>query len=379
MPCHKVTDDVNLPDSVCRDTDEEAVLAVLRIDLRPGKARRSDQAGDAEVAHGFTQAGATGGMTSDKSPSHQTNNGDKALHKPEHMWQQIHWRLMPQTPVGRAIVSATQRLDDAGSSTPNLDAQVILAHVLQVERSWLFAHYDYELTQDEAERYSDAVARRAAAEPVAYIVGKKEFYGLELLVDRRVLAPRPETEMLVDAVLDWIERRPGRAVTVADIGTGSGAIALAVAANCPDVTVYATDVSQEALTVAASNIACLDARDQVRLLQGDLLASLPEKVDIIAANLPYIRSDDFPGLQADVRDYEPKLALEAGPEGLDLIERLLAQLPAYLKPGGAAFLEIGHDQREAVLALAERLLPGAHDVAVREDYHGRDRLLIIGF
>ncbi len=214
--------------------------------------RRSDQAGDAEVAHGFLKLGATGGMTSDKSPSHQTNNGDKALHKPEHMWQQINWRLMPQTPVGRAIVSATQRLDDAGSSTPNLDAQVILAHVLQVERSWLFAHYDYELTQDEAERYSDAVARRAAAEPVAYIVGKKEFYGLELLVDRRVLAPRPETEMLVDAVLDWIERRPGRAVTVADIGTGSGAIALAVAANCPDVTVYATDVSQEALTVAAA-------------------------------------------------------------------------------------------------------------------------------
>jgi len=269
-------------------------------------------------------------------------------------------------------------LDDAGSATPALDAQVILAHVLRVERSWLFAHDDYGLSAAEAERYAEAVARRAAAEPVAYIVGKKEFYGLELRVDRRVLIPRPETELLVDAVRDFVEWRPGRGVTVADVGTGSGAIALAVAANCPHATIYALDLSEDALAVAAANIARLDARGQVRLLQGDLLGPLPEKVDVMAANLPYIRSDEYPCLQVDVRDYEPASALVAGAEGLDVIARLLAQLPAYLHPGGAAFLEIGHDQEDLVLALVGKLLPEARAASVREDYHGRDRLLMVG-
>ncbi len=213
-------------------------------------------------------------------------------------------------------------------------------------------------------------------------MGKKEFYGLELAVDSRVLAPRPETELLVDAVLDYIDQWPGGVegteVSVADVGTGSGAIALAVAENCPGAAIYAIDVSEEALAVAAANLARLDQRGQITLLQGDLLAPLPQRVDVIAANLPYIRSDDLPGLQADVRDYEPRLALEAGPEGLDLIARLLEMLPAYLTPGGAAFLEIGHDQKEAVLTLVARLLPDARSAAVREDYHGRNRLLVIG-
>lgn len=367
------------PTMTCRGPDEEAVLAVLRIDLRPAKTSRLQELGDSGVAVGRNHAGQAGRLPEEGAhPVHSHSGGQALSHTPDAMWQQIEWRLMPHTPVGRAIISATQRLDDAGSATPNLDAQVILAHVLQVERSWLFAHYDYELSEEEAERYSEAVARRAASEPVAYIVGKKEFYGLELLVDRRVLAPRPETEMVVDAVLDFMEFRPGHPMTMADVGTGSGAIALAVAANCPDATIYALDVSEDALAVAAANIARLDARGQVRLLQGDLLAPLPEKVDVIAANLPYIRSDEYPHLQADVRDYEPKLALEAGPEGLDLIARMLMQLPAYLNPGGAAFLEIGHDQGESALALVERLLPQASDASVREDYHGRDRLLIIG-
>ncbi|MCC6457343.1 MAG: peptide chain release factor N(5)-glutamine methyltransferase [Caldilineaceae bacterium] len=292
--------------------------------------------------------------------------------------QQVVWKLMPGTPVGRALVAATQRLEEAGSDTASLDAQVILAHILGKERSWLFAHYDQALSQEEAETYTDRVARRAAAEPVAYLVGYREFYGLELAVDYRVLIPRPETELLVDAVLDHIESRADQSVQMVDVGTGSGAVAVAVAANCPSVQIYAVDLSASALEVAHANVERHDERGQITLLQGDLLTPLPRPVDIIAANLPYITSGDYPNLMADVRDYEPRLALEAGPEGLDLIGRLLDQAPAHLNPGGVLFLEIGSDQGRAVLELVQRRLPQARHVGIRQDYHGFDRLVVIG-
>ena len=285
---------------------------------------------------------------------------------------------MPGTPVGRALVAATQRLEEAGSDTASLDAQVILAHILDKERGWLFAHYDQALTEEEAEDFAELVARRAAAEPVAYLVGHREFYGLELAVDPRVLIPRPETELMVDAVLDHIESRANQQVRMVDVGTGSGAVAAAVAANCPSVQIYAIDLSPAALEVAQENVKQHDTRGQITLLQGDLLEPLPEAVDIIAANLPYITSDEYLNLMADVRDYEPRLALEAGPEGLDLIERLLDQAPGHLYPGGVIFLEIGANQGASVLELVERLLPQAKHIGLRQDYHGYDRLVVIG-
>ncbi|HXF60043.1 MAG TPA: peptide chain release factor N(5)-glutamine methyltransferase [Caldilineaceae bacterium] len=294
-------------------------------------------------------------------------------------WQQrLVWKLAPWTTVGRALVAATQRLEESGSETASLDAQVLLAHVLGVDRAWLFAHYDEKLTPEQADNYAELVARRAAAEPVAYLVGHREFYGLDLLVDHRVLIPRPETELLVDAVLDHIDSRPNKAVKMVDVGAGSGAIALAVAANCPGAHIYAVDLSPDALAVARANVARLDERGQITLLQGDLLAPLPERVDIIAANLPYIASPVYLTLAADVRDYEPRLALEAGPEGLDAIARLLRQAPDHLNPGGVLFLEIAHDQGQAVLALAAERLPQASYVGLRQDYHGYDRLVVIG-
>ena len=294
-------------------------------------------------------------------------------------WQKrVVWKLMPGTPVGRALVAATQRLEEAGSDTASLDAQVILAHILDKERGWLFAHYDQALTEEEAEDFAELVARRAAAEPVAYLVGHREFYGLELAVDPRVLIPRPETELMVDAVLDHIESRANQRVRMVDVGTGSGAVAAAVAANCPSVQIYAIDLSPAALEVAQENVKQHDTRGQITLLQGDLLEPLPEAVDIIAANLPYITSDEYLNLMADVRDYEPRLALEAGPEGLDLIERLLDQAPGHLYPGGVIFLEIGANQGASVLELVERLLPQAKHIGLRQDYHGYDRLVVIG-
>jgi release factor glutamine methyltransferase len=294
-------------------------------------------------------------------------------------WQQhLVWKLAPWTTVGRALVAATQRLEESGSDTANLDAQVILAHILGVDRAWLFAHYDEKLNPEQTEHYAQLVARRAAAEPVAYLVGHREFYGLDLQVDHRVLIPRPETELLVDAVLDHVDSRADKRVKLVDVGTGSGAIALAVAANCPTAAIYAVDLSPDALAVARVNAERLDERRQITLLQGDLLAPLPESVDIIAANLPYIASPVYATLAADVRDYEPRLALEAGPQGLDTIARLLAQAPSHLAAGGVIFLEIAYDQGPAVLALVDERLPQATYVALHQDYHGLDRLLVVG-
>jgi len=287
------------------------------------------------------------------------------------------WKMVPGTTVGSALNFAKQRIDGTGCATSHLDAQVILAYVLGVERTWLFAHYDYQLTAEQANAYTALIARRMAHEPVAYLVGRKEFYGLEFIVDRRTLIPRPETELLVDAVLDQAEAYDDVPVRIADIGTGSGAIALAVATNCPHAIVYAVDLSKDALEVAHQNIARLDERSQVTLLHGDLLQPLPECVDIIVANLPYISQRDYCTLDADVRDYEPQLALEAGPEGLDAIARLLRQATQWLNRNGVIYLEIGADQGAAVLALVKAQLPYARGVSLRQDYSGRDRLVTI--
>jgi release factor glutamine methyltransferase len=292
-------------------------------------------------------------------------------------WQKIIWKLMPFTTVGRALNSARERLNEAECDTASLDAQVILAHVLEVDRSWLFAHHDYKLTAEQADAFTDLIARRMAHEPVAYLVGKREFYGLDFHVDPRVLIPRPETELLVDAVLDYFNDSTVARVVVADVGTGSGAIALSIACNCSQAHIYAIDVSDDALAVARRNVQRLDERHQVTLAQGDLLTPLPERVHAIVANLPYISSKLYPELDADVRDFEPQLALEAGPEGLDAIHRLLRQATHFLHPNGVIFLEIGHDQGEAVTHLAQQLFPAAQTISVRKDYHGRDRLVTI--
>lgn len=307
--------------------------------------------------------------------------------KNESPWQKIVWQLMPETPVGRALVTATQRLESSGIDTAALDAQVILAHILKKDRAWLFAHHEYLLSEEEAEKFTDCVARRMAYEPVAYLIGQKEFYGLNFVVDQRVLIPRPETELLVDSVLTyleaWVDEMPiGHELCVADIGTGCGAIAISIAANVPDVRVYATDISLGALEIARTNIQRLDDRCQVSLMQGDLLEPLRNKVDmpkvdIIVANLPYINSADYDDLAPDVRDFEPQLALEAGPQGLDSIIRLLEQAPSFLNRNGIILLEIGYDQGEAVVNLGKELIPDARFVELRQDYNGRDRLVTI--
>ena len=272
------------------------------------------------------------------------------------------------------MLAVTRRLAESGSDTPQLDAMVLLGFVLGVNKTWLYAHPTRELTESEIVHYEELVRRRMGNEPVAYLIGVKSFYGLDIAVDRNVLIPRPETELLVDRVLDYLGSLAGagRRLSVADVGTGSGAIAVALAANLPELTVYAVDVSDAALAVAAQNIRRHGLGEQVHLLSGHLLEPLPAPVDAIVANLPYIATADIPALPPQVRDYEPVLALDGGADGLGVIAELLASLASpegrsKLQPGGRVYLEIGAGQGDAARTLVQDLLPDA-EVAIVQDY-----------
>jgi release factor glutamine methyltransferase len=281
------------------------------------------------------------------------------------------------------MLAATRRLAEAGSDTPQLDASVLLGFVLGVNKAWLYAHPTRPLSESEITQYEELVRRRMCHEPVAYLVGFKAFYGLDITVDRYVLIPRPETELMVDRVLDYLHslEAAGRRLSVADIGTGSGAIAVALAINLPALTVYAVDVSDAALAVAAQNVWRYGLGEQVQLLPGHLLEPLPEPVDVIVANLPYVATADLATLPPQVGEFEPVLALDGGADGLAVIADLLAALasPAgrhKLRPGGRVYLEIGAGQGDAARTLAQNLLPAA-EVRVAHDYADLDRLLIV--
>jgi release factor glutamine methyltransferase len=254
---------------------------------------------------------------------------------------------------GEARIAATARLRTApDADTAVLDADVLLGHVLGVGREALFAHPERRLTVIEEERYQELVERRSHGEPVAYLRGFKEFYGLRFEVDRRVLIPRPETEVIVSAAR---ERIAGQALTVVDVGTGSGAIAVAVAAHEHRVRVIATDDSREALAVAESNALANGVADRVEFRYGDLLAPIIERADIVCANLPYL-TDASVARGAGERSslaFEPRAAVVAGPDGLAVIRRCVADLPRVLASGGTAFFECDPPQASSVVGLLE--------------------------
>lgn len=269
---------------------------------------------------------------------------------------------------------ARAQLAAAGIDEAALEADLLLAACLEVERAFLPAHGEVLLTPEQEQRYRDWVERRARREPLAYITGRRWFYGLELVVTPAVLIPRPETELLVELALAWLERRRMTA-TVVDVGTGSGAVAVALACHTPPtVPIVATDISAAALAVAQTNAQRHGVADRIAWFQGDLLAPLTMPVDLILANLPYVALAERDRLMPEVRDFEPPEALFAGEDGLSLIGRLLAQAPAHLRPGGGLLLEIGYGQAEAVLALAQASFPAAH-LALHPDLAGIPRVL----
>jgi release factor glutamine methyltransferase len=264
------------------------------------------------------------------------------------------------------------------SNTPFLDAQVLLANILNKPRTWLLAHPEVRLTEEQQQVYSQGLARLAAGEPLPYLIGHWEFFGLDFRISPQVLIPRPETELLVEKALAWLNRHPDRRLA-ADVGTGSGCIAISLAVHQPDLQLLATDCSPQALEVARQNAGRHGVSERIRFHQADLLhlqepASLPAGFDLIAANLPYIPSQTLKGLAVYGR--EPSLALDGGPDGLDLIRRLLAQARTLLASGGLMLLEIEYRQGELARALGEANFPTAQ-VAVDRDLAGKDRLLVI--
>ena len=283
------------------------------------------------------------------------------------------------TTVGALLAAGTDRLRSAGSPSARLDAELLLADALGTDRTGVLAHPGGLAGDGPAARFAASLERRATGEPVAYIRGMKEFHGLALAIDARALVPRPETELLVDLAFAELAEVLGRAprpagttpVNVADVGTGSGAIALAVAAAlrrrgmAGEVEIVATDQSADAAALARENVVAHGVADRVGVAVADLLPPagaeagllrVPEQFDLVCANLPYIRTADLDDLPAPIR-FEPRDALDGGPDGLGVIRPLLALLPGRLRDGGLALLEIGSDQADAIADASARLLP----------------------
>jgi release factor glutamine methyltransferase len=274
-----------------------------------------------------------------------------------------------------ALAQAATHLANQGVESPRLDSELLLAYVLDANRAAILARPEQQLTPKQLTSFRDLVVRRGNREPLAYIVGHREFYGLDILVDDRVLIPRPETELLVEHALDIASRMPA-SLRIADVGAGSGAIAVSLAVQLPEATLYALDHSAEALDLLAENARRYHVADRVHCLHSDLLATLAGPVDLITANLPYVTTDEWQELAPEIRTYEPRAALDGGPDGLDLIGRLLATAGAYLRPAGAILLEIGAGQGVAVTALARKHFPHAC-VRLVQDYAGLDRLVTV--
>jgi release factor glutamine methyltransferase len=254
-----------------------------------------------------------------------------------------------------------------------LDAQVLLAHITGRTRAWVLAHPELALTGEEEINLEAALARLEQGEPLPYVLGHWEFYGLDFWVTPATLIPRPETELLVESAMEWLGLHPGRRLA-ADVGTGTGCIAVALAAHFPDLHLLACDISLQALKVAQKNVLRHGLRSQISCLQADLLPPARQPFNLICANLPYIPSEALKSLA--VASWEPCQALDGGPDGLDPVRRLLNSAPAALAPGCRMLLEIEATQGAAALELARSAFPRA-EVVLIQDLAGRDRLICI--
>ena len=277
--------------------------------------------------------------------------------------------------IGRLLDWTTKYLGEKGSESPRLDTEVLLAHALGCKRIDLYARHSEAAPEQGRQKFRELVRQRVEGCPVAYLVGRKEFFSLEFAVNRTVLIPRPDSECVVDECLRLAKTMTEPAVL--DIGTGSGGLAVAVAKHHKTARVTAVDISPEALAVASSNAERHGVAQRVRFMHSDLFAALPdeEPFDFILSNPPYIPHDDIAKLAPGVRDYEPHTALDGGTDGYAVFERLIAEAPAHLKPGGYLLVEIGSPQEGPARARIER--QGGYELAKTvHDGSGHPRVLI---
>jgi len=270
----------------------------------------------------------------------------------------------------QSLNRAREMLAKANIEDAPLESELLLRHTLQISQVELYQDPEREIKPAQEKKFWALVKRRLSGEPTAYITGHREFYGLDFYVDPSVLIPRPESELLVEKTLALAQTHP--AASIAEIGTGSGAIAISLALNLPQARIYATDISEAALKVALSNCQQHGVEDRIHLLQGDMLEPLPEAVDIMVANLPYVSQAELSRLT----DFEPELALNGGADGLAQIEKLCQQVSSRLRPRGWLLLEIGQGQEEAVTALLRRLFPSA-GIEIFPDLSGIARVVIL--
>jgi release factor glutamine methyltransferase len=276
--------------------------------------------------------------------------------------------------IKRVLAWATDDFKRRGNQSARLDAELLLGEALGFDRIQLIVQAERPLAEAELSRYRELIKRRRVGEPIAYILGRREFFALPMVVDRRVLIPRPDTEILVENALSGTQAQHlyGRML---DLCTGSGCVAIAFAKARPTWRVTAVDISKDAASVARENVRRAGVVHNLAVLEGDLFAALPEgaRFELITANPPYIPSADIAELAADIRDFEPRLALDGGADGLHITRRIIAEAPQYLSPGGLLALEGGYDQAPAVA----ELLAGAGfaDITRARDLAGIERVV----
>jgi release factor glutamine methyltransferase len=285
---------------------------------------------------------------------------------------------MEQWTIQKLLNWVTQYLTDKGIESPRLSAELLLSEVLKLQRIELYTHYDTPVAKQDLDKLHELVKRAGQNEPISYLVGKTEFYSMELLVTPDCLIPRQETELLVQRAIEFLRTRKGRQ-SVCDLCTGCGCIAVAIAKNFQNVDIIATDICDKALAVAARNIQKHQLQEKITLLSGDLFDPIipkldTEKFDLIVCNPPYVSEAEYENLDKNVRNYEPRLALFAGVDGLDIYRRIFEKVDRFLKPNAALILEIGFAQGPAVREMLEQTGAFA-EIKIEKDFHNNDRII----
>jgi release factor glutamine methyltransferase len=280
--------------------------------------------------------------------------------------------------IAALLTEAQADLASRHVGTPRLDAEVLLSHILQTDRTSLYTRLQRPLSAAHKRQFADLITRRKQREPLAYITGSREFWSLEFHVDKHVLIPRPETEIVVHTALRLLHNTALATPGILDMGTGSGCIGVALATELPQAAVWALDIEDEALALARQNARHHAVDERLTFCQGDLFAPishLTERFHLIVTNPPYIDRETVDTLQPEVRLWEPQRALDGGQDGLDFYRRLLYDSPNYIRPGGWLVMEIGHDQRDAILQLAQAQCHLSIQNCV-QDYAGHDRVVV---